>query len=294
MPAVIRQQYLDPLDKRPKTREVNVDIEIVRPDETLNVESVVQMRVDPIFAHHLPNQTPFETTFFTPEEAMFCLLDRKRTSNPPNCLRARLIQKSDSFTFMVDNIKSLKLNKNDPVVIMDTLEDDNVKLYGLVESFDNKSLTITSQQESMAFYKGAFVQNLSNRWNKDHGIDGVKTQLRRPSSPTFGATYLKETNQVEIIISTPLNIGNTERYDIYLRDHPFNEIKPHWCPDVEDISVETEVATVKTYNGGPSAGGGVLSKNKPITLYCGMVAKDNLGQVNVFESSISVQKLDLD
>jgi len=291
MPAIIRQQYIDPNEGEYRTREIQIDVEMVRPDTMSQMNALVLMRADPVPPPHNVTLPSFPPVTANPEEVLGVLLDGKRTTNPPGCFRGRLIEECESYTYLLSSTQPLDLHEGDPVVVMNHLKKGNDKLYGLVKEFDETSLTIDSSQEPIHFFKGAFVQNLASRWHRASSTVGAKTQLKRPSTPTFRGRLASDGNLVEITISVPLNMGTLHCYDVYVRDHQFNELEGHWLPDKADVPHNVDRISVESYNGGPEAGGGVIGEDSPRTLVCVVVAKDKNGQKDVFESAITPQLL---
>jgi hypothetical protein len=290
MPAIVRQQYLDPQDGEYRTREIILDVEIVRPDEASDSSSTLQLRADPVIAHHQSHLPNFAPIAISPLEALGVLLDGKRTSNPPRCWRTRLSEPSSNLTFVVDGVKLLHLSVGDPVVVLESLDNHSKRMFGIVKEIDGDAITLyDNDQKQQSFYKGALVQNLANRWVPDYQIEGAKTQLKRPTLPTFRA---KRTNQaVEVMFSVPLVRGVTKFYDVYVRNHSFDKIEPHWIPDLVDIPLETDRVTIETYNGGPEAGGGTFADKQPNKLVCVVIAKAGSGFVDVNESGCVPQTL---
>jgi hypothetical protein len=289
MPATIHQQYIDPSEGQYRTRGIQIDVEIVRPDDMSQMNAIVQLRADPV--HH-PHLAEFLPVFVNPVESLGILLDGKRTTNPPGCLQTRLAEESESDTFIVDDIRALDLCLGDPVVVMDHLKEGNTRRYGLVEVFGDGTLTIQSTQEPVHFFKGAFIQNLANRWHEKSNVVGAKSQLKRPGTSTFRSKFTGK--GVELIISVPLNIGTLCCYDVYVRNHPFNDIEAHWVPDVSDLPNNADRVTVESYNGGHDAGGGVIADDQPSVLVCAVVGKDKRGHYNVHESAIQPQIVSTD
>jgi len=203
MPAILRQQYIDPNEGQRRIREIQIDVEIVRPDDMMQMNSIVQLRAEGLPHPHQPHLADFEPVCINPEDMLAELLDGRRTSAPPGCLRTQLQEESKSHIFVVEDIDALDIHKGDPVVVMNNLNAGNTKIYGLVKDFDANQLTIETSQEPCHFYAGAFIQNLANRWHPASNVLGAKTQLKRPGIPTF-RTHVKEEG-IEVRISMPLN-----------------------------------------------------------------------------------------
>lgn len=283
MVAHIRQEFQDPKDNTFRIKGIDIDVENVRPSNSPEIHAVVQLTVRPFHEHNNEQQPWFIPSSVDVLESLSILLDSSRTINPIYCNRTRLIQQKDAVTFVVDSIEALKLKIGDPIVILNNLTPNSKKQFGIVKQFDETSFQIAEPiMNYPTFLKGSIIQNLSNRWHSKNDVVGAKPQLSRPISPTFTAKLNQ--NNVEVIIAEPLNLGSTKYYDIYLRDRTFQQLEIHWVPDVSDISARyIDKTIVKTYNGGPSAGGGVIS-DSPDDIYCVVIAKNNLGFHNTYES----------
>ena len=290
MTAIIRQQFIDPVSAQRQVRELSIEIESVRPDETNELGSVIYMKAIPVPVQpHLQHDTPnFTPIFVCPEELLSIIIDGKRTHTPLGCHRTRLTQelKDHWHLYVEDTTRSgLDAKIGDPVVVLSNLTENNKRIYGLVSevhSDQHVELTV-SNKDCPCFLKGAFVQNLANQWTKSLGIVGAKSQLSRAPHPTF-AVSRQNPNSVRVIIQIPLDNSNQlQYYDVYVRSTPFTQIEPHWVPDVQDITVESAELTVDTFNGGPDAGGGMLNE-KQQKLFAVVISKDRLGHNNVNES----------
>ena len=289
MPAIVRQQYIDPQNGEYRTREITLDVEIVRPDDASDSSSTIQLRADPVIAHHQSHLPIFVPVTINPVESLGIILDGKRTTNPPKCWRTRITEPSNGLSFAVDDLKSLWLSIGDPVVVLDTLCDNNKKLFGIVKEIDGDTVVLHDFGQKQSFYKGAFIQNLANKWVADHKIEGVKTQLKRPALPTFKARRAAEA--VEVMFSVPIISGLAKFYDVYIRNHLFSTLEAHWVPDTADVPLDTQRITIETYNGGPEAGGGVIADKQPQRLVCVVISKTAPGFVNVNESGCAPQVL---
>ena len=253
------------------------------------MNSTIQLRADPFPAHHIQNLATFVPVTICPTESLAILLDGKRTTNPPNCWRTRLSRKSNGLSFLVDNIKILHLSLGDPVVVSDTIEEDNTRLYGIVKEIAGDLVTLHDNGQSHQFYQGAFIQNLTNRWSPEHKIEGATSQIKRPSAPTFRAKRTE--HGVDVVFSVPLNPGVTKYYDVYVRNQLFNNIGAHWIPDAANITVDVDRKSITTYNGGAEAGGGTISHTALPRLACAVIAKTSAGFVNIYESDCLPQEI---
>jgi len=252
-----------------------------------------------------------------PEEQLSLLLDGRRTTNPLGCYRSRLTKPTTNFIFEVEDNSSQGLNAQvgDPIVVLSDLEHQETKLYAIVEKIENNTITVVgripeSQVQCDAelntpdvvernelrakinpgipqFVKGAIIQNLANRWHPERRIVGAKTQLKRPSAPTF--TIKRILDGVEILISIPITLSATSSYDVYVRDHPFHSLQLHWIPDILDAPEVSDRLVVTTYNGGIDAGGGTAAGQEH--LYAAVVAKDKIGFTDATESSFTTQRV---
>lgn len=293
MPAIIRQQYIDPNTNVHHVREMQIDIEIVRPESLTNASSELFLKVEPWGGpnpHAAINMGHFEKVFLDPEELIVSAIDGKRTTTPLNCQRSRLstVCPNGSFEFCVfDNTKNgLNAHPGDVLVLLSDL-DGNQTYNALVEEVNGNRIKI-SKGVNTTFYVGAFVQNLSNCWNKKTKI-GAKSQLKRPQPVTFWVT--SQVDCIEIMIQTPITPGSIKYYDVYVRNEAFEDIEPHWMPDVSDILADEEEVNIKTYNGGEQCGGANLVS--PGIYYVGLVSKDKSGRTDVNESMPYVQRVEL-
>ena len=287
MPAILRQQFTDPSTGELRAREINLDVEVVRADDAYDMSSTIQLRAEPVPTHN-QNIPDFAPVAICPTEALAALLDGNRTTNPPRCQRTRLSQKPQGLTFFVDNIGALDIDIGHPVVVVDSFELGNTKIYGIVKEINGHAITLYDNGQHCQFYKGALIQNLANRWVSGSKIDGVKAQLKRPLAPTFRAK--RTTQGIEFLFVVPLNTGVAKYYDVYIRNHSFgNRIGDHWVPDAVDVPIEVDRKTITTYNGGPEAGGGTITDTTLSKLTCVAITKTGVGLTNVYESICSPQ-----
>lgn len=288
MSALIRQQFIDPLDGIFKIKDMQLEVDLVRPDNSLQVEPIVTLRLDPAVNHN-QKKNDFNTVTVDPCESLSVLLDGKRTSPPLYCLRSRLIKQSHNF-FTVDNISHLKLRVGDPIVVLSSLDESSTKKYAIVKSINENTIEIWEAGDDVVFHKGSIVQNLANRWHKEHGIVGAKSQLKAPAPTTFVAKRKPE--MITVAISPPLNLGTIKYYDIFVRSTPFSKLPLHWVADYEDVEAHTTQVNISTYNGGPESGGGMI-KDYDSRLYVAVVSKDTAGNFDVNESTPKCQLVEV-
>lgn len=284
--AIIRQQYIDPKDKLYKTREITIDLDIVRPDDSISANSVARLIVAPVHLPHIHDAVVFDPIAKSPDEVLAILLDGKRTTPPVKCWRTRIVKQPSSSSIIVEDATHLHPNVGDPVVILSSLNKNNTKHFGLIESINENEIKISNEMPK--FYHGAIIQNLANRWHEYDDINGAKTQLKRPHPLTFGVKL--DGDQAHFKISVPVNPGTAKYYDVYVRNHPIESFEPHWIADSNDIPLANPSIKVKTYNGGPNAGGGYI-KDCSNQMYCFVVCKDGSGFYGVNESTFSPKLL---
>src|SRR5690606_37598348 len=132
--------------------------------------------IDPVLSHNQP--LGFHPVFIEPSESLSVLLDGKRTGLPLECMRSRLLSKSEGNKYKIENIEALQLNLGDPIIIMSELNDDSEKLYAIVKEINDNEVVIWETGDHKPFLKGAIIQNLSNRWHKENMVIGAKSQLK--------------------------------------------------------------------------------------------------------------------
>lgn len=292
MGATLRQQYFDPNTGRQEIKEIHVDIEMWRSDSSGDVASRMFLKVEQDSRHHNPNEpTTFTRVLVDPEELITTGIDGKRTTKPISCMRSYLTvkcpQNSSTLEVFDNSVHGLNAKPGDVLVLLSDL-DGTQQCCVLVEAADGNHISI-SKGTSGTFFKGAFVQNLSNRWHKNTPL-GAKSQLSRPQPVSFYPTEANVQTGIELMIATPVVYGSLKAYDVYVRDKPFDEIKPHWMPDAEDINVDEEQVIVTTFNGGPEAGGEHLVAGK---YYLALISKDGFGRCNVNESVVHIRTVEV-
>jgi len=299
MPALLRQQYRDS-NNNIITRDINLDLELVRPLNSKNIESKIYLFSDVIpfngHMHHMNANAPHTTrSTLPPQEAIELIIDGKRTGNLTECYRTRLSKGSNSFKFQLENIDLLQAEMGDPIVVLDNIKEPKVKLYGIIKEMDGEEIHLHEQGESVSFFKGAIVQNLSNRWHTNHEVVGSRSQLQRPDPINF--IPFRKKDRVELAISVPpttlVNTSVMQYFDVYVRNKNFTTPEFHWIPDATDLPADTETFGLETYNGGTECAGGFirdidLNKN----LYVGIIVKNKTGFYNVDESACTVIKAD--
>lgn len=289
MGAIIRQQYVDPNTGRREIREMNIDIEIVRPDDYSDASSQLFLKVEP--AGHQHNDRSFGRVYLNPEELINVALDGKRTAKLAGCKRSYLVspcqENSTSISVHDNGPEGLNAVPGDVIAMISDLNGTK-QCNALVDSVKGNVVSII-RRASESFFIGAFVENLSNRWHRATPM-GAKSQLKQPEPMVF--SVLEATTEgIQLFVSYPMTPGVLKGYDIYVRNSVFSEIAPHWIPDAQDLAIDEGEVVVKTYNGGPNAGGGDLCSGK---YYVGVVTKDGLGRSNVNESSACIQPVLLD
>jgi hypothetical protein len=293
MVAIIRQAFIDPSTGGHRIREISIGVEAMRPDETNELSSNVYFNAHPTplpHGHHPDPATEFAPVYCLDEELLSVLIDGKRTSNSTGCWRTRLDDETKKpWHIYVENPDALNAHIGDPIILMDHFKENTNRVFGLVKAIhEPKHIELLAVDDKTCphFYRGAIVQNLSNRWTKQFGIIGAKSQLSRPTQPAFAANRVKP-QTVHIAIQMPLDMSqSTIYYDIYVRDHPFSEIEVHWVPEIKDLPYSTLETITETFNGGLAAGGGKISAQQQ-NLYAVVIAKNKSGFENVGESLCS-------
>jgi len=278
MGHVLRQQYIDPIRKTPEIRDIHIDITMIRPAGSKSPSPQYYIIVEQ--AGHVRGVAPFTPVFYDVGELIQFLLDATTNSPMPGCHRTRLTEPSDGLKLMLQDVgpKGLNARIGDPIAILSDLEEDPAFIqYGIVQVIDGNNIQIQSNTPTPKFVAGAFVQNLSNRWHRKHNLIGPRAKLTCPAQPT--CTTRTKDGELFLLLSKPMNEGLVEFVDCYARTSPFDEILPHWIPDIADGNAQNSKHILKSYNGGVLAGGGLVSDLAPdTTLYFGIVGKDQPGE----------------
>jgi len=283
MSAIIRQQYVDPLRGNHSVRDINIDIENVRPNNSPNASTKFYLKAE-AWGHD-----QVHTVYVDPDELVSWLIDGKRTSAPSSCRRTYLVkpfEDDDHIEVHDAGPKGLDANIGDPIAFLNNL-DGAPPEYSLITKATGNTIHIASRPKCK-YFKGAFIENLADRWHRQTVLLGAKSQLQRPQAVPFIA---KSSGQkINVLISTPMNLATIVAYDFYARKEPFVQIKPHWIPDKQDIGAKQEEFCVETFGGGKPAGGDLLAAG---TYYVALISKDNLGRVNVNESECFYQEVQI-
>lgn len=279
MGAIIRQQYTDPVSKKKEVREIHIDVEIMRLDDSWDATSCIRLKAEP-WGH----DQFCDRVFTDPTDLVAELIDGKRTFKPANIHFTKLKEpyKSNQEFVVIDRSFGAFFQPGHPIAIMADFEGNKIQ-YSIVEDLSEDKLSIKNPFDA-DYSKGAIIQNLCNKWWKGPRALGCKSQLSKPNPPVF---MVKEANNsIKIMISTPINLGSSKYYDVYVRDKEFSEVAPHWVPDLGDVPVKETTITATTYNGGSIAGGGKIENGK--SYYITVLAKDDKGCININESGGNV------
>jgi hypothetical protein len=277
----LKQQYIDPGNKRHTVREIGLILEELRLKDSL--DSGTKFTITAWLENSELNAICFHT-----DEAIVALLDSKRTSPPYGCNQTYLVEPYENGdTLHVHDSLNLDVRVGDPIVIMSDMNGTN-RQNAIVENVNGHTLTVSRGKLgdfSFRYKVGAIVQNLSNQWKKyplEDGQLGIKSFLKKPQEIPFEARF--NGDKIQIIMEKPMNfgIGTIVACDVYVRERVFQYVEPHWIPDMEDVSPQIESINVSTHGGGEKSGGGLLERGK--TYYVSVVTKDRLGRVNVNES----------
>ena len=193
----------------------------------------------------------------------------------------------DKKTIVCDNTnKGLDAFDGDPVAI---LESSRKVTFGLVTEATEASIVVQFAKD-VEVRAGAIVQNLRNRLFMPGGQIGITSRMCQPDG--LGLVSHTSRDGVLVMVTPPLNPGRVDCFDIYARDKPFDAIDPFWWPDSFDNNIRVDQVQITTFNGGPTAGGGVMKPGK--TYWITAIAKDRKGFCNVNESTAQfVEKVKL-
>jgi hypothetical protein len=293
MPAIIRQQYIDPISGRTEVAEMEIDIEMVQKDDLESVSSELLLRINPWGHPGQPFRKDFKTVYVDPSELISSALDSRRNTNTKGCKRTKLLNIAHQGLkqIVIENPEFLNAKAGDAIVILSDLNGNN-KTFALIEGISGNTIQINCGASGLpiTYYKGAIVENLADRWHKDTKILGAKSQLKRPQPMPIYVKQAKNKDGIQIIMQAPISMGILKACDVYIRKEPFETIESHWIPDKSDVDINEDGVVVHTFGGGQDAGGGNIDKGN---YYIGLTTKDNFGFYNVNESEPSISHINL-
>lgn len=284
---IIRQPYIETATGKRHVKEIDIRLEDMRSIDSAEPTSTANLIAT---GHNCDIGMP---AVVSPNDKLLTLLDTKRTSVPYRCYQTYLTKKwvpgeSNAIEIADPGPKGLNLQVGHPVVILDTLVGEN-RAYGMVKGVKGRTIELEAVAVHAdvdvfeTFFAGSFVQNLGHRW-WGYGLNpdeiGLAARLHQPEALPFLPQIVS--GRVGVVVTLPINTGNIQCYDLYVRRRKFAAIEPHWLPDVADVDIGTEEMWATTYNGGEECGGGPLT---PGNYYVTIIAKDRLGRVNVNESA---------
>lgn len=276
------QQYVDPATGKKLIKEINIAMQDFRLDTSNEVS------IKPYIAVYVENFG--EMLYVDPAPVLQPLIDASRTNCPRNCYQTYLVDMIDASSDYIWTHSNDNLNAKigDPVAIMDDLDGTNIS-YHIISNLDKDWIQLTGSV-GRNYFKGAFIQNLSNRWwGQQLGKNevGIKTKMEMIEKPFFKAIF--KDGLLKIAVQAMIGKTSAKFYDVYVRKNSFSCIQPHWIPDVEDQDVSKNMCQCNTYSGGEKCGGGILDNKE--TYYVAVVYKDIRGRVGVRESSISTEEI---
>ena len=287
MGHVVRQQFTNPITNETEIRDLEIALTMLRPNEVNVPEPQYYLSITQ--AHHVRGVKPFPPLFYAMGDQIQFLLDATPNSPTPDCHRTRLVKPYDGLRWELRDVgpNGLDARVGDPVAFLSDLGDEPEYVqYGIIQAIKDNSIQVHSGTPHLPFVAGAFVQNLANRWHREHNLVGPKAQLTRPAQPTFAVRG--NGSDISIILTKPLSEGIMTFIDCYVRTKPFKEISPHWIPDIEDANAKIIKHPIETYNGGKAANGGLISERGAGTkLFLGLVGKAEQGD-NTNRSAVSL------
>lgn len=275
------QQYVDPTTGKKLIKEINIAIQDFRLDSSSEISS------KPYIAVHVDNFG--EMLYVDPAPVLQPLIDASRTNSPRNCFQTYLTDYIDASCDFLIVHSSSNFKTGDPIAVIGDLNGTNIS-YHIISYIDGNCVRLNNSIGSI-YHAGAFVQNLANRW-WGHQLGknqvGIKTRMEMMEKPFF-KTMFKD-GEIKLILQTMIGKNPVKFYDVYVRDHSYSVIEPHWMPDVVDMEIEKNTCSALTFNGGKKCGGDKLKIDS--VYYVSVVCKDSYGRVNVRESAISVEKVE--